>query len=177
MRGLSFIADGEFFTADVNLVQKVARNLTVTPVLTAPESVVGIANIKGRVVTILSLAALLARNTGQDKQEKIEKIEKKVHTVNAIIFKPFTDGDDQMGLLIEKPGDLIDISDDKIMPLSVKPSAGNGAEAQFCLSGMTEVGGELYRIVNIDSIINRFKYGGEYHADKTILTGGFDYES
>jgi len=170
MRGLSFIADGEFFTVDVTLVQKVAGNMTVTPVLTAPDTVAGIANIKGRVVTVLSLTALLGRNSEQEKREKT------AHTVNAVIFKSFTDGSDQMGLLIDKPGDLIDISEDKIMPLSLKTGTNAEPEEKLCLSGMAETDGQLYRIVNVDSIINRFKHSGEYYADATISIskGGSD---
>ena len=149
---MSFIADGEFFTVDVTLVQKVARNMRVTPVPTAPDSVAGIANMKGRVVTVLSLTALLGRE--REKREGGRQIQ----TVHAVVFKSFTDGNDRMGLLIEKPGDLIDISDDKIMPLSVK--TGKETDENFCISGMAETDGELYRIINIDSIINRFLTGG-----------------
>ena len=168
MRGLSFIADGEFFAVDVTLVQKVARNMTVTPVLTAPDSVAGIANIKGRVVTVLNLTALLGRESEYDKREK------GTHTVNAVIFKPFTEENDQMGLLIDKPGNLIDISEDRIMPMSSKTSPGTDSDSleKICLSGMAEADGVLYRIVNIDSIINRFRNGNEHYADPTILNGG-----
>ena len=165
MRGLSFIADGEFFTVDVTLVQKVAGNMTITPVLTAPDAVAGIANIKGRVVTVLNLAALLGRGADYEKREK------RVHTVNAVIFKPFTEENDQMGLLIDKPGNLIDIDQDRIMPLSSKAGAGADPDLpeETCLSGMAESGGELYRIVSVDSIINRFRHGSEHHADPAIL--------
>jgi len=165
MRGLSFIADGEFFAVDVTLVQKVAGNMTITPVLTAPDTVAGIANIKGRVVTVLNLAALLGRGIDYEKREK------RVHTVNAVIFKPFTEENDQMGLLIDKPGNLIDISEDRIMPLSSKTGRGADSETseEICLSGMAEADGELYRIVNVDSIINRFKHGSEHYAEPAIL--------
>ena len=153
MRGLSFMVDGDFFAADVTLVQKVSRNISVTPVPAAPDTVVGIANIKGKVVTILSLNALLGRN-----REKNEgwKAAAGMHQINAVIFKPFTDGGDKdiTGLLIDKPGDLIDISENKILPPSTE-------EKQSCVSGMAEIDGKLYRIINIGSIIDEFNDGGE----------------
>jgi len=172
MRGLSFYADGEFFTVDVTLVQKVARNMTVTPVPSAPDSVVGITNLKGRVVTILNLSALLGQST--EKAKKAAGIYD-TEPVRAIVFKPFSDGDDQMGLLIDRPGNLTDIDEDKIMPLSIKTGK-TGAAENLCLSGIAEIEGQLYRIIDVNSIINYFKHGGENHAgiDITILKGGTD---
>ena len=145
MRGLSFTAGGELFAVDVTLVQKVARNMSVTPVPTAPDTVVGITNMKGRIVTILSLAALLGRS--RDKAQH----------AHAVIFKPFTEGNDQMGLLIDKPGALIDISEDQILPPPI--TAGNDGE--LYISGIGEVDRELYRVINVDLIFNQFIYGSE----------------
>jgi len=164
MRGLSFIVDGEFFAVDVTLVQQVSRNMAVTPVPTAPDSVVGIANNKGRVITVLSLTALFGR--GREKKSETHGTQ----SVYVVIFKSFAGGNDQMGLLIDRPDKLIDIDDDKILPSSLK----SGAEEKLFLSGMAELGGQLYRIINIDSIINQFKNGGEIHADTTILKRGTD---
>ena len=148
MRGLSFIADGEFFSVDVTLVKKVVRNMAITPIPAVPGAVVGIANMKGRIVTVLSLAELLGR--GRDAQAE-----------SAVIFKSFTNGNDQMGLLVDKPVGLIDIDENEILPL---PRTA-GEEEKFCISGMTEVEGRLYRIINIDSIISRFKNDDENAAD------------
>ena len=148
MRGLSFIAGGELFTVDVTLVKKVVRKMAITPIPAVPGAVVGIANMKGRIVTVLSLTELLGR--GRNAQ-----------AVNAVVFKPFTDGNDQMGLLIDKPGDLVDINDNEILPL---PRTAGEVE-KLCISGMTEVEGRLYRIINIDSIISRFKNNGDNAAN------------
>ena len=140
MRGLSFFAGGELFAVDVTLVEKVIRNIPFTKIPAAPEAVLGIASIKGGIVTILSLTELLGRKKGPKAS-------------NAVIFKPFTNGNDQMGLLIEKPGGLIDIDDNEILPPPFLAYEGN----KHCISSMAEVDGVLYRIINIDSIINRYK--------------------
>ena len=145
MRGLSFLADGELYMVDVTLVQKVVGNMAATPVPAAPDAVVGIANLKGRIVTVLSLAALLgrARSGGARATE----------AVSAVVLKPFADGGDQMGLLIDKPGDLITVSESKILP----PPATAEAKEKRCVSGVTEWEGKLYRIIDVDSIISRFR--------------------
>ena len=155
MRCLSFIVDDGLFAADVTLVQKVVRKMAVTPVPPAPDEIIGISNLKGRVVTVLSLYELLGhkeKNGGQPITD----------IVNAVIFKSFSEGEDQIGLSIDKPGNLIDINDDQIC----QPSLATGAEESFCISGIAEVDSQLYRIINVDSIINKFKDAGELENKK-----------
>ncbi|MCL2480183.1 MAG: chemotaxis protein CheW [Spirochaetaceae bacterium] len=160
MRGLSLLSEGELFTVDVTLVQKIIRNMAFTPVPAAPPAVVGIANIKGGIVTVLSLAELLGRK-------------RNMQAVNAVVFKSFTDGNDQMGLLVDHPGDLIDIEENEILP---PPLSEEGGE-KYCISGMAEVKGKLYRIINIDEIISRFNDGNESSINtNTITQGGLDNE-
>ncbi|MCL2812344.1 MAG: chemotaxis protein CheW [Clostridia bacterium] len=145
MRGLSFYVNDELYMVDVTLVQKVARNMATTPIPAAPGAVVGIANIKGKIVTVLSLAVLLGR--AQSSLVRATKL------VSAVVLKPFAENDDQMGLLIDKPGDLITVDEKNILP----PPAVMGAEAESCISGITEAEGKLYRIIDTNAIMNRFK--------------------
>ena len=160
MRCLSFFADNEFYAVDVTLVQKVVRKMVVTPVPTASDAVVGIANLKGRVVTLLSLSELL-----RHKKKRAEGSAD--DAVDAVVFKSFSGGENQIGLVIDKPGNLIDIDDDAIS----LPSLTTGAEESFCISGIAEVDNRFYRIISIDSILERYKYTGEKAAN-TILSGG-----
>ena len=139
--------DGEYYAADVTQVKKIVRNVAFSPIPAAPDTIAGIANMKGRIVTILSLAELIGREKGEE-------------AVNAVVFKPLADDDNQIGLLIDKPGDLIDIDENEILPL---PRTAREKE-KLCISGIAEVGGMLYRIVNVDSIISRFKDDAENDA-------------
>jgi len=164
MRCLSFFADNEFFAVDVTLVQKVARKMTVTPVPTAPDAVVGIANLKGRIVTLLSLSQLLGRRVKRTEGSATD-------TIDAVIFKSFSGGENQTGLVMDKPGNLIDIDDDSIS----LPSLTTGAEESFCISGIAEVDDRFYRIISIDSIMEKFKYSGEKAAN-IIPVGGENYD-
>ena len=160
MRCLSFFTDNEFFAVDVTLVQKVARRMTITPVPTAPDAVVGIANLKGRVITLLSLNELLGR-----KKKRIEG--PLANAVDAVVFKSFSGGSNQIGLVIDKPGNLIDIDDNTIS----LPSLTTGAEESFCISGIAEVDNRFYRIISIDLINERYKHSGEKAAN-SMLSGG-----
>ena len=164
MKGLSFLVNEEYFAVDVDIVQKVARKMTITPVPTAPDEIIGITNLKGRVITVLSLYRLLGH------MEK-RKEEYGVNIVNAIVFKPVSDNEDQIGLFIDKPGDLVEINDETVRP----PSLPTGAEESFCISGIAEVDNRLYRIINIESIESRYKFKGEKTAE-IILNGGIENE-
>ena len=157
MRGLSFLVGGELYAVDVTLVQKVARKLTITPVPSAPDEVVGIANMKGRVVTILSLIRLL------DGEEECPA----KNLINTIVFKSDSSSEDQMGLAIEKPGILIDFSDSAIR----SPPLSEGKEEGFCISGIAEVDDRIYRIINLDLIRQKYMTGSETITMNTSFGG------
>jgi len=147
----------ELYAVDVTLVQKVARKLSITPVPSAPDEVVGIANLKGRVVTILSLTRLL----GGDEELLA------ADCINTIVFKSSSSSEDQMGLAIDKPGNLIDLSDSaiKLPPLS------NETDDSFCISGIAEDDDKIYRIICLDSIMQKYIAWSETTTANTSYGG------
>jgi len=159
LNGLSLVMDGEFYAVDVTTVERVVRNMVWTKVPAAPETVAGIANLKGGIITLLSLARLLGRSeAGQ--------------TANAVVFKPFANGDGQMGLLIDRPGDLIAIDDSQIIP----PHTEGEMEESSIVSGLAEIEGKLYRIIDIDIILSRFKDSDIKPSNKVSQGGTNSYE-
>jgi len=151
MRVISFFFDGELFAVDVNRVQKIVRKMTLTYVPTAPEAIKGIINLKGKVITVFSLYNLLERK----KQGVCYDNKKEVDT---IILNSFSGLEDQIGLIIDKPHNLMDIDDEII--------CATGKDDSCFLTGIAELDNTLYRIINIDSIINK------YNADTNVLNGG-----
>ena len=146
MKALSFLVGGELFAVDANDVQKVVRKMMLTYVLAAPDEVIGIMNLKGKIITVFSLTRLLGNRetpAGVNTNDAI----------NAVIFKSFSDNEDQIGLRIDKPGDLIEIDDD----INCPPSLATSANESFCISGIAEMEDRLYRIISSDSIINKYK--------------------
>ncbi len=139
MKLLTFLTDGEFYAADIGLVQKLTRKLRVSPVPTAPAEVAGIANLNGKAVVILDIAALV-------NGERNAKIRAGIQTMDAVIFKPRYNEGDRMGLSIEKPGDIIELDADKILP----PNSNY-------IMGMAETNGIIYKIIDFDSIIAKFR--------------------
>jgi len=160
MRILSFLIRGEYFAVDVTHIQAVARKMTVTPVFAAPPEISGIANMKGRVVTVINLYKLLGYNDKRGEKRTIS-------TVNAIVFKSFTGGEDQLALTIGRPGALLDIEDENIRLIT---GAARDEEG-FCVSRIVEVDHRLYRIVDIDSIINKYRTNGDMTEENTVNGG------
>jgi chemotaxis signal transduction protein len=145
MRGLSFHACGELYLTDVSNVHKVIRGVTVTPVPASLPVVVGIANLKGKVITLLDLTVLLERRPPTARTAHGQ-------TVHAVVFKAEGHNDDQMGLLIDRPGTLIDIDDHAVEP----PPAALSETANGILTGIAEVNGVLYRIIDKNGITRQF---------------------
>lgn len=140
---MSFYAGNACYAVDAALVQELVRKLELTPVPAAPGEVLGIANRKGMVVTILSVDALLGRASAQAAS-----------TVNAVIFRPFGGVSEQMGLAIDRPGALVQIDDSEI-----KPPSGAAAGLSH-ISGLAKLDETPCSIIDMDSIINRFREDG-----------------
>ena len=150
LRGLSFLVDGDMFAVDIALVQKVVRGITVTPVPAAPDTIIGIANMNGRVITLINLYKLLRRRERRS-------LERAYKNVNTIVFKSFSGSEDQMGLVINKTEALIEINEDEIRLSTMVAET----ESVFCISGVIEVGNKICRLINIESIINMYKNNAE----------------
>ena len=156
MKGLSFTVDGELYAVDVTLVQKVARRLAFTPVPSSPGEVIGIANLKGRVVTVLSLNRLLGICDSGDTGRY----------VNTIVFKSHSGAEDQMGLAIDKPGNLIYFDSDAIRSPPITDTVQN-----HHISGVTEIDEVFYRIVDIESILKNYTHGSEIISANSSFGG------
>ncbi len=148
MKALSFYAGGECFAADVSAVSKVARDLGLTPVPAAPEGVAGLAGLKGKVVTMLDLAVLRGA-----KPSTVRPGDK----VNAVVFKGTQAAPDAMGFIIERPGELIEIDPEAL----ARPRLERDLEF---IAGHYEENGTFYSVIDINSIIGRFKEGGGRNA-------------
>ncbi len=97
---------------------------------------------------MLSLDALLGRKRAAPHP-------KGPGVVDAVIFK-HSEGTDQMGLVIDKPGDLVDVEGGRV----ISPQPTGGEKASPHIAGVYEDSGAIYRIIDINSIIGYFAEGG-----------------
>ncbi|MCL2440567.1 MAG: chemotaxis protein CheW [Treponema sp.] len=173
MRGFSFYVNDELFAVDVNRVEKIVRKMEITYIPAAPDVISGIINLKGRVVTIFNLNELLGRGIKRynRKPQALDSRQNITDIVNIIIFKSDSGNEDQMGLIMDRPGVLINIEDELIRV----PSLTTGAQESYCISGIAELDNTLFRIINIDSIIDKYKNNGTKSAENIPNGGNYDY--
>jgi len=185
MRVFSFFVDDELFAVDVSRVEKVVRKIPITHIPAAPDVIKGIINLKGRVITIFNLCKLLGQKNKQNSQIPFtdrrksaglnlidnslitNKTENEADKVNIVIFKSFFGSEDQMGLVMDRPDILINIDDNLIR----QPSLATGAEESYCICGIAELNDTLYRIIDIDSIKDKYTNNAEKNSEN-ISNGG-----
>ena len=139
MNALSMYSGDEIYAIDVSVVSKVVRNMDWTVVPASQETVIGIASLKGGIITLLSLSMLL----GYDRSEA---------ETHAIVLKPLADGYGQMGLMVDNPGDLITVEDDS----TISSHLTSDDKIASIISGLVESEGKLYRIIDVNFIMGRF---------------------
>lgn len=135
---LSFNLCGNLLGVDVTLVKEINRNIEYTPIPGARDHIVGFFNMRGQVVTLFNLAKLL--NLGEmEEQEKMI----------CIILKSPKDPD-QVGFLIDSPGDVIefDVEEYESTPANV------GAVESEYIESVLKLKDQLLLVINCKKIFS-----------------------
>lgn len=101
---LTFYIAGEHFGIDVNLVKEITRNIEYTPLLNGKKHIKGLMNLRGNIVTIFDLEIILGKKT-----------HKEVTNLQCIVLK--TEDNQQLGFLVDKTGDVIEIKKESFCQL------------------------------------------------------------
>ena len=102
---LTFYLCGYIFGIDIKLVKEIIRNMEFTPVPGAQSHIAGLFNMRGQIVTVLDLAVVLSYSRDRLKKSSA-----------CIILKPKPGDMDFVGLLMDKPGDVVDVEDEWCEP-------------------------------------------------------------
>jgi purine-binding chemotaxis protein CheW len=121
---------------DASRVQEVIRVETVTLVRHAPAEVTGVINLRGKIVTLLDLGAIL----GFGKCEVTR--ESRVFIIE--------DRNEFLGILVDRVGEVIEIEPGKEESLPVNIPA---AQARF-FQGVRRAGGHVIAILNPAEVLN-----------------------
>jgi purine-binding chemotaxis protein CheW len=98
---LTFYLNNQLLGVDIKLVKEINRNVEYTPVPDSPPNIVGLFNMRGQIVTLFNLAGLMNYGRNETTQSKA-----------CIILKAPPNDANQLGFLIDKPGDVINVSSD-----------------------------------------------------------------
>ncbi|PKM94419.1 MAG: chemotaxis protein CheW [Firmicutes bacterium HGW-Firmicutes-1] len=132
MKVLTFYLCESLLGIDVTLVKEINRNVDFSVVPGSQQYIVGFLNMRGQVVTLFNLANLINLES-----ENIQK----AHT--CIILKSPKDPD-QVGFLIDHPGDVIDIDQEEC---ELPPANVGGVEGEF-ISSIVKLENELLIIID-----------------------------
>jgi len=133
----TFLIQDTLFGIDTMKVQEVIRIGDVTPVHHAPEYIVGIINLRGRIVTILDLG------------RKLELFKLEIKPDSRIIIVEWQG--EYVGFLVDGVSDVVDVERDKLGP---PPSNVKGAQGRFFDGVYQSEGRRLISILNIESVLS-----------------------
>jgi purine-binding chemotaxis protein CheW len=131
----TFYLRDALFALDTALVEEVVRLRRVTRVARAPEYVLGIMNLRGKIVTVLDLAAILQLGPAAPGDES------RLYIVR--------DGDGLAGLLVDRAADVIELD---TALLEQPPASVSGAEGRF-FQGITRTGDHLVAVLDLPAVL------------------------
>ncbi len=120
---------------DIRCVQEINRQVDATPVPLSPPHVLGVMNLRGRVVTVVDLAAKLGLGRTRFTDE----------TRNVIVHSQ----EEPVGLLVDRIADVVDVD-----PGAVEPAPANlGGIRGTAFQGVLRTEGSLVGILDVDAVL------------------------
>ena len=102
-KALSFFLKNKMFGLDIKLVKEISRKVEFSEVPDSDPHIVGLMNLRGQVITLFHLGKILGLNS-ENADENDEAA--------CIILKSLPNQPHQIGFLIDRTGDVVDIQDD-----------------------------------------------------------------
>ena len=131
----TFYLRNGLFALDTALVEEVVRLRRTTRVAHAPECVIGIMNLRGKIITVLDLAHMLhlGRTTpGEDSRLYVVR-----------------DGDSIAGLLVDRAADVVELDPNALEP---SPTNVREAEGRF-FKGIARISDRLIAVLDIEAVL------------------------
>ena len=134
---LTFYLCERLFGIDITLVKEMNRNVEYTPVPDTGPHIIGLFNMRGQVVTLMDIAILM----GYEQKGWGKK-------ATCIILKTRQDDSSQVGFLIDRCGDVLDIEEEEH---ELPPANTGGISGEF-LKSIVKLEDELLIIIDPDKI-------------------------
>lgn len=116
-------------------IQEINKHFEITKVPQSSDFVVGILNLRGKIVTIIDLG----------KKLELSKIDNNKDRRNIIVSSK----DEHIGLLVDSISDVVSSNEDQIEP---SPSNLNGIKGKY-FSGVLKTEDKLIGILNINEVL------------------------
>jgi len=132
----TFYLRDALFALDTGLVEEVVRLRRITRVAHAPGYVLGIMNLRGKIVTVLDLAEILQLG------RTIPAEDSRLYIVS--------DGDGLAGLLVDRAADVIELES---AGLEQPPASVRGTEGRF-FQGIARAGVHLVAVLDLAAVLS-----------------------
>lgn len=134
---LTFYLADEEYGIEILKVQEIIGMMAITPVPRTPRFILGVINLRGKVITVVDL------------RRKFD-MESKVHTEETCIIVVQTTGI-QIGCVVDKVSEVLDIKAEEIEDT---PSFGADVNTEYIL-GIGKSQGKVKLLLNIDKVLSR----------------------
>lgn len=132
---VTFQVDDETYGINVMQVQEVIRLPEIAPVPGAPDSVMGIINLRGNVVTVI------------DARKRFGLASKKADEATRIVI--IETQQQVVGILVDNVSEVVEL---RATEIEAAPSVGNSKSARF-IAGVFSRNGELLILVDVDKLL------------------------
>jgi len=150
---VSFRVGRQLFGIEILLVREIDTCLDCTPVQLAPPYIVGLANLRGQIVTLFDLGERLGLSTrgGGPTHDIMLRSTMDLSLVRSRVHRDdlFTCAD-PVGLRVDGIGDIVEIADGSIDPV---PANVSGVERRF-LSGVSLMVDELLLVLDLRQLLD-----------------------
>ena len=138
---LSFVLGEEEYGLEILKVQEINGMMDITRVPRTPEYVLGVINLRGRVIPVISLRQKF-------NMAMVEDTEK---TCIIVVQVQYQDTQLTMGIVVDEVSEVLNISDGQIEP---PPSFGGGMEEADFITGMGKLEDKVVILLDIDRVLN-----------------------
>lgn len=133
----TFFCKGYHFGIDILKVHEINKKLVITIVPQSPDCVLGLMNLRGRIITVIDLAKKL----GLDDNSCNE-----THSKIIIVYSK----DEYIGLMVDQIGDVVYLDTENIDPPPVNIDSTTG---QY-LTGVFKTQNSLIGILDVESVLD-----------------------
>lgn len=147
----TFYVGKTLFGVNILQVKEINNQMRYTPVPDSVNFIKGLFNLRGQIITIFDLAKRLGREDTVIA-DKTRNLILKTDVETVLLrekFKLDEIGNDAVGFIIDKIGDVIEVEEDQIQ----QPPANVGDISKEFIKGVVELKNDLLIILNVPEII------------------------
>lgn len=139
------------FCVNMLLIKEVNYQLSYTSVPKSEEHIRGLLNLRGHIITVFDLGRRLGLGTTDITKKSKNIIFKTSSEVSLLGFGTYLHeiGDETIGIIVDRMGDIIEIEDSQILPVPVEVSE----NIRDVISGVVSMGDETIYLLDIDSVV------------------------